>query len=116
MTTPRRRPVKTLPPAMLDELAERFKALGEPTRLSLLQALQEGEQAVGDLVSRTGLTLANVSKQLQQLHAAGFVNRRKEGLFVYYRLSDEDVMMMCDIMCGRITRDLKAQERALLAR
>lgn len=101
---------------MLDELAERFKALAEPTRLSLLQALQEGEQAVGDLVHRTGLTLANVSKQLQQLHSAGFVQRRKEGLFVYYRLSDEDVMMMCDLMCGRITRDLRAQERALLAR
>jgi DNA-binding transcriptional ArsR family regulator len=81
----------------------------------LLQALQEGELAVGDLVARTGLSLANASKQLQQLHAAGFIQRRKDGLFVYYSLSDLDVMTLCDLMCGRVTRDAKAQERALRA-
>ncbi len=110
---PRRRAPKVLPPAMLDEVAERFKALAEPTRLSLLQALQHGEQAVGDLVARTGLTLPNASKQLQQLYTAGFIARRKDGLFVYYRLADDDVMALCDLMCGRIRRDVKAQGRAL---
>ncbi len=115
MTTPKRRPPKNLSQAMLDQVAERFKALAEPNRLSLLQALQEGELAVGDLVTRTGLSLANASKQLQQLHAAGFIQRRKDGLFVFYRLSDMDVMTLCDLMCGRVTRDVKAQERALRA-
>jgi DNA-binding transcriptional ArsR family regulator len=100
---------------MLCEVADRFKALSEPTRLSLLQALQDGEQAVGDLVERTSLSLANASKQLQQLHAAGFVSRRKDGLFVYYRLADDDVMALCDLVCGRVLRDVKAQERALHA-
>lgn len=116
MTSPRRRPAKALSPAMLTEVAERFKALAEANRLCLLQALQEGELAVGDLVARTGLSLANASKQLQQLHAAGFIQRRKEGLFVYYRLADPDVITLCDLMCGRVTRDLRAQERALLPR
>jgi DNA-binding transcriptional ArsR family regulator len=115
MTTTRKRPIKSLSPAMLDQVADRFKALAEPNRLLLLQALQEGEQAVGDLVARTGLSLANASKQLQQLHAAGFIQRRKDGLFVYYSLSDLDVMTLCDLMCGRVTRDVKAQERALRA-
>jgi ArsR family transcriptional regulator len=115
MTTTRKRPVKSLSPAMLGQVADRFKALAEPNRLLLLQALQEGEQAVGDLVARTGLSLANASKQLQQLHAAGFIQRRKDGLFVYYSLSDLDVMTLCDLMCGRVTRDVKAQERALRA-
>lgn len=115
MSNSRRKAVKSLSPAMLGEVAERFKALAEPTRLSLLQAMQGGETAVGDLVERTGLSLANVSKQLQQLHAAGFVSRRKEGLFVYYALADEDVMQLCDLVCGRVRREVKAQERAILS-
>ncbi len=111
---PRRRAAKSLSPAMLSEVADRFKALAEPTRLSLLQALQDGEQAVGDLTARTGLSLANASKQLQQLHAAGFIARRKDGLFVYYQLADDDVLALCDLVCGRVVRELKAQERALM--
>lgn len=116
MTTARRRSPKSLTPAMMDQVAERFKALAEPTRLILLQALQSGELAVGDLVASTGLSLANASKQLQQLHAAGFVSRRKDGLFVYYSLADDDVLALCDLVCGRVLRDIKAQERALIAR
>lgn len=110
---PGARPPKVLTPAMLLQVAERFKALAEPTRLSLLQALQEGQLAVGDLVARTGLSLANASKQLQQLHAAGFISRRKDGLFVYYQLADKDVIALCDLMCGRVMHELKEKERAL---
>ncbi len=116
MSTSRRRPAKSLSAAMLSEVADRFKALAEPTRLSLLQALQEGETAVGELVARTGMSLANASKQLQQLHAAGFVTRRKDGLFVYYALADSDVLALCDLVCGRVRREVKAQERALSER
>ena len=106
---------KSLSPAMLDQVADRFKALAEPTRLSLLQALKEGERAVGDLVLETATSLANASKQLQQLHAAGFVTRRKEGLFVYYRLADPDVLALCDLVCGRVLRETQAAQRALQA-
>ncbi len=116
MSKPRRRPSKELSTGMLQEVSERFKALAEPTRLALLQALQDGEQSVGDLVARTGLSLPNASKQLQQLHAAGFVARRKDGLFVYYALADDDVLALCDLVCGRVLRDVKAQERALQIR
>ncbi len=115
MSTPRRKNVKSLSPAMLAQVADRFKALAEPTRLTLLQALQGGETAVGELVERTGLSLANASKQLQQLHAAGFITRRKDGLYVYYALADDDVMQLCDLVCGRVRRDVKAQERAVNA-
>lgn len=116
MTARRRRSAaKTLSPAMLAQVAERFKALAEPTRLSLLQALKQGERAVGDLVTETGTSLANASKQLQQLHAMGFVARRKEGLFVYYRLADDDVMALCDLVCGRVLRDAQETTRALHA-
>lgn len=87
---------------VLGLVAERFKVLGEPARLQILQCLRSGERTVGDLVDETGLGQANVSKHLQLLHGSGFVVRRKAGLFVYYRLADRDVFKLCDVMCGRL--------------
>ena len=89
---------------LYERVAERFRALGEPARLRILSTLREGEASVGELVARTGLNQANLSKHLQVLHAMGFVVRRKDGLFVHYRLADEDVFLLCDVMCGRIER------------
>ena len=87
---------------LFENVAERFKALGEPARLRILDALREGELAVGALAERTRLNQANLSKHLQLLHTLDFVTRRKDGLFVYYRLADDEVFRLCDIMCGRI--------------
>jgi ArsR family transcriptional regulator len=91
---------RELTPLLLRAIAERFKVLAEPTRLQLLNALRAGETTVGELVERTGLGQANVSKHLQLLHTHGFVTRRKSGLFVYYRVGNDDVFVLCDIMCG----------------
>jgi DNA-binding transcriptional ArsR family regulator len=88
-----------LPAAMLDQLAERFKALAEPNRLAILSTLHAGELSVGELVDATGLGQANVSKHLDVLRRYGFVARRKDGLNVFYRVADEDVFRICDIMC-----------------
>ncbi len=82
--------------------ARYFRALAEPARLRLLAALRTGEMAVSELVTATGLGQANASKHLNLLYQAGFVTRRKEGLFVYYALNDRDIMKLCDLMSGRI--------------
>jgi DNA-binding transcriptional ArsR family regulator len=93
-----------LPEALLDQLAERFKALAEPSRLVILSALHGGELSVGELVEETELGQANVSKHLDVLRRYGFVERRKEGLNVFYKVVDKDVFRICDIMCGGATR------------
>lgn len=93
-----------LPLALLDQLAERFKALAEPSRLAILSVLHGGEMSVGELVEQTELGQANVSKHLDTLRRYGFVERRKEGLNVFYRVADKDVFRICDIMCGRAER------------
>ena len=87
----------------IDLVAERFRALGEPARLGILQALRNGERCVSDLEADTGLNQANLSRHLQVLSATGMVRRRKDGLFVYYALADSNVLKLCEIMCGRIT-------------
>lgn len=107
---------KNLSPEMIALVAERFRALAEPARLHLMQALRRGEQTVGELVETTGLGTANVSKHLQLLHGAGFVTRRKEGLYVYYGLAGEDVFRLCDIMCGRLAAEAESRRRVLADR
>ncbi len=94
-------PRDRLPAALLDQLADRFKALAEPNRLAILSLLYAGELSVGELVDGTGLGQANVSKHLDVLRRYGFVDRRKDGLNVFYWLADKDVFRICDIMCGR---------------
>lgn len=105
-----------LTPQMIELVAERFRALAEPARLRIMQSLRSGEQTVGELVEATGLGTANVSKHLQILHAAGFVTRRKEGLYVYYGLAGPDVFRLCDIMCGRLAAEAESRRQVLAAR
>jgi DNA-binding transcriptional ArsR family regulator len=100
-------------PEILRLVAERFKVLAEPARLHILNALREGEKTVTELMEETGLGQANASKHLQQLHGLGFVGRRKEGLYVYYRLADDTVFELCDIMCGRLVEEARARNELL---
>ena len=105
-----------LTPDVIEAIAARFKALSEPARLQILNALRDGEMTVTDLIDTTGLGQANVSKHLQSLYAAGFVGRRKEGLFAYYFLADKDVLKLCDLMCGRIEQELSTRRKAFASR
>ncbi|HEX6135493.1 MAG TPA: metalloregulator ArsR/SmtB family transcription factor [Longimicrobiales bacterium] len=102
-----------LTPELLDLIADRFKVLGEPARLNILNSLREGERTVTDIMDATGLGQANVSRHLQLLHGLGFVERRKDGLYVYYRLADDDVFTLCDLMCGRLEREADVRARLL---
>ncbi|MND06298.1 hypothetical protein D3C83_275880 [compost metagenome] len=54
-----------------------------------------------------------MSKHLQQLCAAGFLTRRKEGTYAYYALADEEVFRLCDVMCGRVEAEQKERRAAL---
>ena len=97
-----------MPRPLMEAVAERFKALAEPARLQLLDALRRGERTVGELAEITGLQNANVSKHLQLLRRMGFIVRRKEGLFVHYRLADDTVFQLCDLMCGKLEEQTTA--------
>lgn len=102
-----------IPAPVLEEVAERFRALGEPARLALLDALRDGERTVGALVDITGLTQANVSRHLAILHTAGLVTRRRDGAFVRYVVADDQVWRLCDLVCERLRRGADAMRRAV---
>lgn len=103
-------------PELLALVAGRFRALAEPARLAILHALQDGERTVTQLVDRTGLHQGNLSKHLQQLHAEGFVSRRRDGLFVHYALADDDVLAMCELMCNRLETQVVSLHATVRAR
>jgi DNA-binding transcriptional ArsR family regulator len=106
----------SLSPELMELVAERFRALAEPARLQILNALRTGEKTVGELMDETALGQANTSKHLQLLHNLGFVARRKEAQFVIYALADKSVFQLCDIMCGHLNDEARARKRMLARR
>lgn len=100
----------------LEMVAGRFRVLGEPMRLRILNELRDGERTVGELVEGTGAGQANVSKHLNLLHRHGLVARRKSGLNVHYRITDAGVFRLCDLVCGSLERDAEARTRVLRGR
>jgi len=101
---------------MLERVAEQFRALGEPSRLELMNLLFAGERTVGEQQVHPGLSLANVSKHLGLLHRVGWVTRRKDGLNVAYALADERTFTLCDLMCDRVRDRATAAAQLAAAR
>jgi DNA-binding transcriptional ArsR family regulator len=78
-------------PREQDVLAKYFRALGDPTRLRVLELLGDGERSVGELVAGLGLPQPKVSNHLACLRWCGFVNTRREHRTIHYRLADDRV-------------------------
>ncbi len=99
-----------LPVELLEHVAQRFRVLGDATRLSIVRTLiDDGELNVGDLVDRIDTSQANISKHLRILHEAGVVSRRADGTSAYYSVTDPSLLPMCSIVCDRL-RDQVADE------
>jgi DNA-binding transcriptional ArsR family regulator len=99
----------------LQLVAMRFRALGEPIRLRILQILQDGEMTVTALATEVGSTQPNISKHLKVLQDGGLVKKRQAGTSALYSIADEMVFELCDIVCSRLRDRLEAQVGALPA-
>ncbi|MGD0905809.1 MAG: metalloregulator ArsR/SmtB family transcription factor [Terracidiphilus sp.] len=82
----------------LEQVALRFRLLGEPMRLRILQAVCHKPRTVNEVVKAVGATQANVSKHLALLAGAGILARRKEGQSVYYGMKDQLAMKLCALV------------------
>ena len=102
-------------PGMIPMAAARFKALGDPVRLTLLAALQEGEKSVGELALATRRNQPNVSQQLASLARAGLVDSRRDGNRVFYRSADPFVARICQTVCASLSRQLRDEEQRMKA-
>jgi DNA-binding transcriptional ArsR family regulator len=94
-------------------IAERFRVLGEPMRIRLLDALREAPATVQELQEATGASQQNVSKHLGVLLRSGLVSRSKEGNFSVYAIADEAVFELCEQVCGGLRRQLDELDAVL---
>jgi len=84
-------------------IASRFAALGEPSRIRILDALRrEGELSVSEIADRLDAGYANVAKHLSLLHRERVVDRTKDGTRAVYRIADPSIARLCDEVCGAI--------------
>jgi DNA-binding transcriptional ArsR family regulator len=97
-----------LPDDLVELIAQRFRVLGEPMRIKLLDRLRAGEASVQELADSAGSTQQNVSKHLGVLHRAGIVNRRKQGNFSRYSIADQGVFALCEDVCGSLEAQLES--------
>ena len=102
-----------LPPRLVEIVAGRFRALGEPMRIRILDLLRDGELTVGEIAEMLDTTQQNVSKHIGTLQRAGIVGRRRDGVRTPYAITDTTVLDLCGIVCGGIRREADGITAAL---
>jgi DNA-binding transcriptional ArsR family regulator len=85
---------------LVELIARRFRAMGEPMRIRILDRLRDGELSVGEIAEQLDTSQQNVSKHLAVLTDAGILARRKDGNRHCYRIADESVLGICEQVCG----------------
>jgi DNA-binding transcriptional ArsR family regulator len=95
--------------AVVDQVANYFRVLGEPMRLKLLNVLREGERCVQDLVEETETSQANVSKHLKVMLQAGILAKRNQGTQAFYRVTDDLIFELCNLVCDRLATRIEQQ-------
>lgn len=103
---------------MIESVARRFRVLGEPQRLRILQCLEAGPKTVNAVVRALGTSQPNVSRHLQALFEAGLLARRRSSTSIVYSVSDPLVFKLCSLVCDSVVEHARAgfKEMALAAR
>jgi DNA-binding transcriptional ArsR family regulator len=104
-----------LPADLVELIARRFRVLGEPMRIRLLDRLRDGEATVGELSEALQASQQNVSKHLAVLTDAGVLGRRKDRNHVHYRIVDDGVFALCEDVCGSVQQQLRSLSELVAA-
>lgn len=95
--------------------AKTAKALAHPTRIAILEMLRGGERCVCEMGPELGASQANISQHLAALRGANLVIGRREGMRIQYRVHDERVFQVLDLMAAIRHDQLNQARRALVA-
>jgi DNA-binding transcriptional ArsR family regulator len=112
-SSPRAGKREKLGEAQLRAVADLFGVLSEPTRLRILQMLQDGPASVSDIMDALGIKQANASKQLGILHQAGVLGREKAGNSAIYAIRMPLVFDLCGLVCNGLRAEAEAKLKAL---
>jgi len=102
-----------LPEALVELIAQRFRVIGEPMRIRLLDALRDGPLTINQLTDALGASQQNVSKHVGVLAHAGIVAREKDGNRVRCSIADESIFELCELVCGGLRRQITELDEML---
>lgn len=102
----RPRRAETGPVAESDEIfeaaAEVFRVMSAPMRLKIISCLCNGEKNVSELLEQIQTTQPNMSQHLNTLYHAGVLGKRREGVQIFYRIINEQVVTLCRAVCTQV--------------
>ena len=102
-----------LPEALVELIAQRFRIIGEPMRIRLLDALRDGPMTINELTEALGASQQNVSKHIGVLAQAGIVGREKDGTRVRCFIADATVFELCELVCGGLRQQVAELDQLL---
>lgn len=90
---------------VLKKAAEVFRVMSAPMRLRIISALCKGEKNVGELLAEINTTQPNMSQHLNSLYQAGVLGKRREGVQIFYRIVNNQVVTLCRAVCMQVASD-----------
>lgn len=93
--------------------ADICKTLASPKRLEIISVLKDGEKSVGELVEILGVPKANVSQHLSVMRHKGILKSRRDGVNIYYSITNAKVVKACTLMKEVLTEQLKEKNELL---
>jgi DNA-binding transcriptional ArsR family regulator len=93
--------------------ADICKAIAHPTRIQILNLLRDGEKCVCEIFPALEIEQPNVSRHLAILKKEGIVSSRKDGLKVIYRVNDERIFQMLDIITAMLRQHWQERNKIL---
>ena len=100
---------------LIELRAEILKALGQPTRLKIIDFLRDGERCVCEIFPAIGEEQSNTSRHLNMMLAAGVLSRRKDGLKIYYAIKHPEILEVMDMVTGIIKSEIYGRHDLLKA-
>ncbi|MEW6240176.1 MAG: metalloregulator ArsR/SmtB family transcription factor [Chloroflexota bacterium] len=97
----------TANPTSIALQAKLFRGFADPSRLSIMETLRDGEMTVSEIVEATGHSQSNISNHLACLRDCGLVTAEQDGRYVRYRLSDprvEELLALADELLADVAR------------
>jgi DNA-binding transcriptional ArsR family regulator len=83
----------------IEKAAEVFRVMSAPMRLRIISCLCSGEKNVGELLSEINTTQPNMSQHLNTLYQAGVLDKRRDGVQIYYRIVNDNIVNICRAVC-----------------
>jgi ArsR family transcriptional regulator len=82
--------------------AELFRVMAAPMRLKIISCLCDGEQNVNYLLSKINTTQPNMSQHLNTLYRSGVLDKRRDGVQIYYRIANAQIVAVCKAVCQQV--------------